>query len=99
MKGFDVYERIDRLLVQELERKDQFTYIGNLPKGFKFKNAKVIKPINGKILGNELSKHHVYITASNYEPAGMHHIEGALSGLPIIYKNREHCQNTAIIMA
>ena len=29
----------------------------------------------------------------------MHHIEGALSGLPIIYKNSGACQNTAIIMA
>ena len=101
MKGFDVYERIDRLLSSKnWKERIEFTYIGNLPKGFKFKNAKVIKPINGKILGNELSKHHVYITASNYEPAGMHHIEGALSGLPIIYKNSgalpEYCNNYGV---
>ena len=98
MKGF---EMIDRLLsFKDWKDRIEFTYIGNLPKGFNFKNTKVIKPINGKNLGHELSKHHVYITASNNEPAGMHHIEGALSGLPIIYKNsgalHEYCDNYGV---
>ena len=101
MKGFDVYQKLDRLLSSHYWRKKiEFTYIGNLPSGFKFKNTKVVKPISGKILGKELSKHHVYITASNNEPAGMHHIEGALSGLPIIYKNSgalpEYCKNYGV---
>ena len=98
MKGFDVYKKLDDLIMLDNWRGIiEFTYIGNLPKGFKFKNTKVIKPISGKKLGEELSKHHVYITASNNEPAGMHHVEGALSGLPIIYKNSgalpEYCRN------
>tara|TARA_B100000212_G_scaffold336733_1_gene310495 strand:+ start:1264 stop:2343 length:1080 start_codon:yes stop_codon:yes gene_type:complete len=88
MKGFDVYKEIDNLLTKpEWERKIEFTYIGNLPKGFKFKKSKHLGPINGKKLGNELAKHHIYISASINEPAGMHHIEGILCGLPIIFRN------------
>ena len=101
MKGLDVYKKLDRLLSSDDWRKKiEFTYIGNLPSGFNFQNTKVVKPISGKNLGKELSKHHVYITASNNEPAGMHHIEGALSGLPIIYKNSgalpEYCKNYGV---
>ena len=101
MKGFDVYERLDQLILSEEWRgKIEFTYIGNIPKGFKFKSTKVIKPISGKKLADELSRHHVYITASNNEPAGMHHIEAALSGLPVIYKNSgalpEYCKNFGV---
>ena len=47
-----------------------------------------------------LSKNHVYLTASINEPAGMHHIEGALSGLPIIYRNSgaipEYCSDFGV---
>ena len=99
MKGFDVYKRIDRLLSSRIGKKGSNLYRKS-SKDLSLKMQKIIKPINGKILGNELSKHHVYITASNYEPAGMHHIEGALSGLPIIYKNSgalpEYCNNYGV---
>ena len=88
MKGFDVYIALDKLLTnQEWERRLEFTYIGNLPKGFKFKRTQHVEPINGTKLGKELAKHHIYISASINEPAGMHHIEGILCGLPIIYRN------------
>ena len=101
MKGFDVYKELDQLIItDEWRDKIKFTYIGNLPNDFKFKNTKVIKPISGKDLGFELSRHHVYITASNNEPAGMHHIEGALSGLPILYIESggitEYCKNYGV---
>ena len=101
MKGFDVYERLDQLIFSEEWRgKIEFTYIGNIPRGFNFKNTKVVKPISGKMLAQELSRHHVYITASNNEPAGMHHIEAVLSGLPVIYKNSgalpEYCKNFGV---
>ena len=101
MKGFEVYKKLDELsITDEWKGKIEFTYIGNVPKGFNFKNTKVIKPISGKNLGKKLASHHVYITGSNNEPAGMHHIEGALSGLPIIYKNSgalpEYCKNYGV---
>ena len=88
MKGFDVYSMIDDMLnTGEWNEKISFTYIGNLPKGFKFKNSSHYSPMQGKELANELRKHHVYITASLNEPAGMHHIEGASCGLPLLYRN------------
>ena len=98
MKGFDVYKELDKLITKnEWIGKIKFTYIGNLPRGFIFENTKVIKPMSGKSLGEELSKHHIYISGSYNEPAGMHHIEGVLAGLPIIYKNSgalpEYCKN------
>ena len=101
MKGFDVYAKIDQLINEtDLANKIEFTYIGNLPKGFTFKKIKHLAPLSGKDLGIELSKNHVYLTASINEPAGMHHIEGALSGLPIIYRNSgaipEYCSDFGV---
>ena len=101
MKGFDIYEKIDNLISSEKwNNKIEFTYIGNLPKNFKFKNTNHILPMHGAELSRELSKHHVYVTASINEPAGMHHIEGVLCGLPVIYKNSgaipEYCKDFGI---
>tara|TARA_B100000212_G_C27314617_1_gene507336 strand:- start:21 stop:1094 length:1074 start_codon:yes stop_codon:yes gene_type:complete len=101
MKGFDVYSKLDQLIKNtDLGNKIEFTYIGNLPKGFTFKKAKHLAPLSGKALGMELSKNHVYLSASQNEPAGMHHIEGALSGLPIIYRKSgalpEYCRDFGI---
>jgi len=101
MKGFDIYQKIDDMLsTQKWNKRIEFTYIGNIPENFKFKNAKHLSPKSGKSLSKELSRHHVYVTASRNEPAGMHHIEGILCGLPIIYKNSgalpEYCQEFGI---
>ncbi len=88
MKGFDVYSRIDRMLGEGgwCERIE-FTYIGNLPPGFAFAHARHLAPMTGHELARELRRHHVYLTASINEPAGMHHVEGALCGLPLIFRN------------
>lgn len=101
MKGFDVYAELDKLLALPKWRKRiEFTYIGNLPKGYYFQNAKYLSPLSGAKLAQELARHHVYITASVNEPAGMHHIEGALSGLPILYRKSgalpEYCRGFGI---
>ncbi len=101
MKGFDIYKEIDELLLSnKWNGKFEFTYIGNLPKNFTFKRSKHLKPISGINLGKELQKHHVYLTASLNEPAGMHHIEGAQCGLPLIYRNSgalpEYCKDFGI---
>ena len=45
----------------------------------------LVRPLFGKELGDELRKHDIYVTASRWEPCGMHHIEGAASGLPVLY--------------
>ena len=87
MKGFNVYKELDDLMNHpEWKKKIKFTYIGNLPYGFKFKNSKHLSAISGQKLALELAKNHIYISASINEPAGMHHIEGILCGLPIIYR-------------
>ncbi|OGT89671.1 MAG: hypothetical protein A2286_10615 [Gammaproteobacteria bacterium RIFOXYA12_FULL_61_12] len=101
MKGFDVFTRLDRLLAEPTWRdRIEFTYIGNLPAGYRFQYANYLSPLNGEQLARELAKHHVYITASVNEPAGMHHIEGALSGLPVLYRNSgalpEYCSGFGI---
>tara|TARA_Y100000739_G_scaffold223489_1_gene226441 strand:- start:413 stop:1456 length:1044 start_codon:yes stop_codon:yes gene_type:complete len=100
-KGFEVYQLIDQLLSQAGWRKRiEFTYIGNLPERFHFKNANHIKPLAGIDLANELRKHDIYLTASQNEPAGMHHIEGACCGLPVLYLDSgaipEYCGDHAI---
>jgi hypothetical protein len=101
LKGFDVYAKIDELLISEKWRnKLEFTFIGNVPPNFSFRNATHIKPLQGRELALELEKHHIYVTASINEPAGMHHIEGAMSGLPILYRNSgalpEYCSSFGI---
>lgn len=87
MKGFDVYARLDEMLAMpEWRGRIEFTYIGNIPDGFSFRHARYLAPLQGEVLAQELARHHAYITASVNEPAGMHHIEGALCGLPILYR-------------
>ncbi|HTW96826.1 MAG TPA: hypothetical protein VMD74_04190 [Candidatus Methylomirabilis sp.] len=85
-KGHDFYLRLDELLTNpEFGDKFEFTFIGNLPPGVVYKNTKILKINDAAELGEELKKHDVYLTASRNEPAGMHHIEGALCGLPVLY--------------
>lgn len=87
-KGHRLYQQIDNLLEDErFNSMFEFTYIGRMPKGAEYRNSKVLEPISGKELADELKRHHIYITASENEPAGMHHIEGALCGLPLLYIN------------
>jgi hypothetical protein len=86
-KGWDVYRQIDALLAQN-KWKDRisFTYIGNAPAGLKPQNISVLDPLDGTALAQSLAEHHVYLTASINEPGGMHHVEGAIIGLPLIYR-------------
>ncbi len=100
-KGFEIYEYIDELIsTNHWKDMIEFTFIGNLPKNYKFRNSKVIKPLYEKELGNELKKNHIYITGSLFEPSGNHHIEAAQCGLPILYIDSggtsEYCKNFGI---
>ena len=86
-KGWDVYQKLDELIGSaEWKNRIAFTYIGNVPLGEALKNAVCVRPLDGTELAAALADHHVYITASINEPAGMHHIEGAMTGLPLIYR-------------
>ncbi len=83
LKGFDVYNALDRYV--EKYPQYEFTYIGRYDKNYLPKNTRVLPPMYGPALGDELRKHDIYVTASRNEPAGMHHVEGAASGLPVLY--------------
>lgn len=101
MKGFDIYEHVDELLSKKNSIPDlQFTYIGNLPDRFKFRHADYIPPKSGKQLASLIKQHHVYLTGSQNEPAGMHHIEGAMCGLPLLYRRSgalpEYCKGFGV---
>lgn len=86
-KGFDVYRAIDAALAREPWRERlRFTYVGQLPKGFAFARATHVAPLDGEALADELRRHHAYLTASINEPGGHHQNEGALCGLPLIYR-------------
>ncbi len=97
MKGFDVYLALDTLLDDPTWRQRvEFTYIGNVAAGVSFRNTRVLPPLADEPLAAELRQHHAYITASINEPAGLHHIEGALCGLPLLYRRSgalpEYCE-------
>lgn len=101
-KGFDVYKKIDELLSSEKwNKKIEFTYIGNIPKNFEFKNSNKIDPLSGHELANKIKESHLYITASLNEPSGNHHIEAAQCSLPIMYINSggipEYCEEYGIM--
>ena len=85
-KGFEVYSYLDELLNDvEYSDKIDFTFIGNLPKNFQFKNTKYIKPKNGSQLADLIKTHDIYLTASINEPGGNHQNEGLNCGLPVLY--------------
>lgn len=101
LKGFDIYHQLDDLLERpEWRERLAFTYIGRIPEGFSFRNTRYIPPLSGTGLASELHRHHLYLTASRNEPAGMHHIEGAMCGMPLLYIENgalpEYCQGFGI---
>ncbi len=100
-KGFEIYQKLDDLLgIDMWKNKISFTYIGNIPKKFQFKNSEHISPMSGLELAKEIKKHHIYITGSLNEPSGNHHIEASQCGLPVMYINsggvKEYCNNFGI---
>ena len=100
-KGFETYLLLDDLIAsKEWKDKLTFTYIGNLPNKFYFKNTKVIGPMSGKRLADEIKKNNLYITGSLNEPSGNHHIEGAQCGLPVFYMDSggipEYCKDFGV---
>ena len=59
----------DLAMLGEEAWKDRlaFTYVGNLPPGFAFRQARHVPPIDGPELARELRRHHVYVTARSEE--------------------------------
>lgn len=100
-KGFSVYQKIDQILDKYNEKPFfTFKFIGNLPKNVNFKNIEVLEPVKHNEIGDILKNHHLYITASLFEPSGNHHIEAMQCGLPVLYINSggttEYCKDFGI---
>ena len=85
LKGFDVYEQVDRLIADGKLPGIEFRVIGRWPKNLQWKAAKTYPAASGSALAALLRQCHAYLTASRWEPCGMHHVEGAQCGLPLIY--------------
>ena len=100
-KGWDIYIYFDKLLSNKQYSNIELHYIGNPLDNYHSENLIIHSPLSGKKLGEELSKYDIYLTASINEPAGMHHIEGALCGLPLLYRNSgalpEYCNDFGVI--
>jgi hypothetical protein len=98
LKGFDIYETLDRLIDDPAWRgRLAFSYVGNLPQGVPLAHSRTVAPLSGAPLAAEIASHHVYVTGSVNEPAGMHHVEGALCGLPLLFRRSgalpEYCSD------
>jgi len=82
LKGYGFYKEIDDICI---ENNWKFTFIGRFNEDIETNNIKMIEPLTGKELGEKIKLGNVYVTASKWEPCGMHHIEAAACGLPILY--------------
>ena len=80
LKGFDIYDKLDEF-VRERSNEFSFTYIGRHRNTFS-RTTKIIEPLYGKALGDELGKYDVYISASRHDPGPNHVIEPIMCELP-----------------
>lgn len=85
LKGFDTYQEIDDLISRGELPGVEFWVIGRWPETIRWKATRTFPPSSGKALGSLLRQCHAYVTASKWEPGGMHHVEGVQCGLPLIY--------------
>ena len=101
LKGFDAYRRIDALLDDPAWRgRVELTYIGNAPANASLANVRFLAPLDGEALAEAIRAHHGYISGSINEPGGMHHVEGAMCGLPLLFRRSgalpEYCSDFGI---
>ena len=85
MKGFPLYKMIDDMIANGKLPGTELWIIGQWPADIEWRSARTFGPVSGGKLANLLRQCHVYITASLWEPCGMHHVEGAQCGLPLLY--------------
>jgi glycosyltransferase involved in cell wall biosynthesis len=81
-KGRDIYKWLDNNLDWN---RFEYTFVGNIDA--KFKNIKVIGPVDSIKLANIIKQHDIYITASKNDPCSNSLIEALSCGLPSIFFN------------
>jgi glycosyltransferase involved in cell wall biosynthesis len=84
-KGFEVYAEIDALIAAGALDDTELWVIGRWPGELRWKSARTFEPTHGEALAALLRQCHAYVTASLWEPGGMHFVEGAQCGLPLLY--------------
>lgn len=84
LKGFAEYEQCDRLIADGELPGFQLVVIGRWPETVRWRSAECHLPASGHALADQLRGCHLYLTASRWEPCGMHHVEGAQCGLPLV---------------
>ena len=85
LKGFDVYREVDRLIADGSLPDTELWVIGRWPDDCDWQAAHTFPPTGGTELADLLRSCDAYITASRFEPGGMHYVEGAQCGLPVLY--------------
>lgn len=85
MKGFPQYAALDGHIAAGDLPAVELWIIGRWPDNIVWKRARTFPPVSGTELARLLRECHAYITASLYEPGGMHFIEGLQCGLPLLY--------------
>lgn len=84
-KGYDVYERLDRMIAEGELEGVTLRIIGRWPPEIRWRTAEVFGPLHGHELAERLRECDAYINASRWEPCGMSQVEGIQCGLPLIY--------------
>lgn len=79
LKGADMYEKIDEFVGKNPD-KYEFTYIGRHQ--CEFNHTKIVRPLAGKSLGEELGKHDLYVSASRFDPGPNHICESISCNIP-----------------
>ncbi len=82
MKGFDVYQYLDKNLDFS---KYEYVFVGNCP--VKFDNIRQLPPQDSTAVADLLRKSDIYITASKKDPCSNSLIEALSCGLPAVVLN------------
>lgn len=85
MKGFDVYAQVDAAIADGYLPDTELWVIGRWPASIRWRAARLFPPLTGSQLADQLRQCHGYVTGSRWEPGGMHFIEGAQCGLPVLF--------------
>ena len=84
-KGFHIYQQVDDMIASGELKDFRLTVVGRWPNEINWKSASTYPPKVGQQLADTLRAHDLYLTAAVWEGGGMHHIEAAQCGLPVIY--------------